>query len=333
MQKLLVCALLSLLGGQVAVAEERPTLTVYTYDTPAKKVFTPELKARFEQQCQCTLALVSLGEPGNMLARLALEGKRTQADVVMGIDNNQRAEARRTGLFGTLPASLPASDLPVAWQDDTLMPIDWGWFAFVYDRERLKTPPTSLDGLINSDLRVVIEDPRTSTPGLGLLLWMKSVYGDKSDQAWKRLSTHLVTATRSWTEAYGLFLRGEADVVLSYSTSPAYHIEKEHSDRYAAMPMNEGHYLQVELAGKMASSPHQKEADAFLQFMTTPEVQTRLMLANWMYPAYHKTTLAMPDGFKELIVPSHSWMMSDDALLTSRRAWIREWQRALGGKA
>lgn len=333
MQKLLVCALLFLLGGQVAQAEEQPTLTVYTYDTLAKKVLTPELKARFEQQCHCALSLVSFGEPGNILARLALEGKRTQADVVMGIDNNQRAEARRTGLFGTLPPGLPVSDLPVHWQDDTLMPIDWGWFAFVYDRERVQTPPTSLDALINSNLRVVIEDPRTSTPGMGLLLWMKSVYGNNSDAAWKRLSTHLVTATRSWTEAYGLFLRGEADAVLSYSTSPAYHIEKEHNHRYAAMPMSEGHYLQVELAGKMGSSSHQKEADAFLQFMTTPEVQTRLMLANWMYPAYHKETLAMPDGFKGLISPTHSWMMSDDALLTSRRAWIREWQMALGGKA
>lgn len=332
MRTLLVWALLCLLGQQTAMAADRPTLTVYTYDALARKVLTPELTSRFEAECQCTLSLVNLGEPGNMLARLALEGSRTQADVVMGIDNNQRAEAHRTGLLGTLPAQLPASDLPVAWQDTTLMPIDWGWFAFVYDRERLTTPPTSLKALIDSDLRVVIEDPRTSTPGLGLLLWMKSVYGDGADKAWSRFSRHIVTATRSWTEAYGLFLRGEADAVLSYTTSPAYHIEKEHTDRYAAMPMSEGHYLQIELAGKIASSPHQQQADAFLKFMTTPEVQARLVNTNWMYPAYHKDTLTLPAGFNHLVVPEKTLLIDETALLNARRQWIREWQAALGGK-
>ncbi len=35
--------------------------------------------------------------------------------------------------------------------------------------------------------KIVIEDPRTSTPGLGLLLWVKSVYGDKAGDAWGKL--------------------------------------------------------------------------------------------------------------------------------------------------
>ena len=35
-----------------------------------------------------------------------------------------------------------------------------------------------MDELINeTDARIVIQDPRTSTPGLGLLAWMKSIYG------------------------------------------------------------------------------------------------------------------------------------------------------------
>ena len=31
---------------------------------------------------------------------------------------------------------------------------------------------------INTDARIVIQDPRTSTPGLGLLTWMKILYGE-----------------------------------------------------------------------------------------------------------------------------------------------------------
>lgn len=36
-----------------------------------------------------------------------------------------------------------------------------------------------------------------------------------------------VTVTKGWSEAYGLFLKGESDLVLSYTTSPAYHIIAE----------------------------------------------------------------------------------------------------------
>ncbi len=36
-----------------------------------------------------------------------------------------------------------------------------------------------------------------------------------------------VTVTKGWSEAYGLFLKGESDPVLSYTTSPAYHLIEE----------------------------------------------------------------------------------------------------------
>ena len=43
-----------------------------------------------------------------------------------------------------------------------------------------------MDELINStNARIVIQDPRTSTPGLGLLTWMKALYGEKAGDEWK----------------------------------------------------------------------------------------------------------------------------------------------------
>ena len=93
-------------------------------------------------------------------------------------------------------------------------------------------------------------DPRTSTPGLGLVLWMKSVYGDGASEAWKKLSPRILTVTPGWSEAYGLFTKGEAEMVLSYTTSPAYHEIAEGSQRYKAAAFSEGHYMQVEVAGQ-----------------------------------------------------------------------------------
>ena len=70
------------------------------------------------------------------------------------------------------------------------------------------------------DIKVIYQDPRTSTPGQGLMLWMKSVYGDEAPTAWAHLAKKTVTVTKGWSEAYGMFLDGEADMVLSYTTSP-----------------------------------------------------------------------------------------------------------------
>ena len=55
-----------------------------------------------------------------------------------------------------------------------------------------------------------------------------------------------------WSEAYALFTKGEAPMVLSYTTSPAYHVIAENTDRYKAASFAEGHYLQVEVGGIVA---------------------------------------------------------------------------------
>jgi thiamine transport system substrate-binding protein len=136
--------------------------------------------------------------------------------------------------------------LPVDWTDPTFLPYDWSWFAFVYDRTKIDTVPADFEALAASDLKILIEDPRSSTPGLGLLLWVKAAYGDRAAEIWKGLADNIVTVTPGWSEAYGMFLEGEADMVLSYTTSPAYHLIAEGDDSKAAAPFAEGHYLQVE---------------------------------------------------------------------------------------
>ena len=131
------------------------------------------------------------------------------------------------------------------------MPFDYGYFAVVYDSETLKKPPKSLRELVEGDPNrrssSRIRAPRR--PGLGLLLWVKSVYGDEAAAAWAKLKDRVLTVTPGWSEAYGLFTKGEAPMVLSYTTSPAYHIIAEGTDRYRAAAFSEGHYLQVEVGG------------------------------------------------------------------------------------
>ena len=133
--------------------------------------------------------------------------------------------------------------------------------------------------------KIVIQDPRNSTPGLGFLLWMKAVYGDRAPEKWRTLSKRILTVTPGWSEAYGLFTSGEAPMVLSYTTSPAYHMIEEKTERYRAAAFAEGHYLQVELAGRLRASKQPELAARFLQFLVSPEAQAILPTTNWAYPA------------------------------------------------
>ena len=73
-------------------------------------------------------------------------------------------------------------------------------------------------------------------------------------------------------------------MVLSYTTSPAYHIIEEKKTQYAADNFPEGHYLQVEVAGVTAHAPHPELARKFLQFMLSSKFQDVIPETNWMYP-------------------------------------------------
>ncbi|HED2335889.1 thiamine ABC transporter substrate binding subunit [Serratia liquefaciens] len=307
----------------------KPTLTVYTYDSFAADWGPgPAVKKAFEAQCECDLKFVALEDGVSLLNRLRMEGKNSAADVVLGLDNNLLQAAQQTGLFAPSDVDSSKLSVPGGWQDKTFVPYDYGYFAFVYNKEKLKNPPKSLHELVDSsqNWKVIYEDPRTSTPGLGLLLWMQKVYGDQAPAAWQKLAKKTVTVTKGWSEAYGLFLKGEGDLVLSYTTSPAYHLIEEKKDSYAAANFSEGHYLQVEVAGKLKAGKQPELAERFMQFMVSPAFQNAIPTGNWMYPVI-KTSL--PAGFDQMTVPQTALQYSAEDVAKQRSNWIRAWQTAV----
>lgn len=324
-KKLLPCLLL--VAAPVLAA--KPVLTVYTYDSfSADWGPGPAIKKAFEADCGCELKYVPLEDGVSLLNRLRMEGKNSPADVVVGLDNNLLQAAEQTGLFAKPAATTAKLAIPGGWNNSTFVPYDYGYFAFVYNKDKLKNPPKSLDELVNSPQpwKIIYEDPRTSTPGLGLLLWVQKVYGDKAPQAWQKLAKKTVTVTKGWTEAYGLFLKGESDLVLSYTTSPAYHIIEEKKDNYAAANFSEGHYLQVEVAGQLAGSKQPQLAAKFMQFVTTAGFQNAIPGGNWMYPVV-KTPL--PAGYDQLTVPAIALQYSAKMVAENRSKWVQAWQNAV----
>lgn len=319
---------ITLLFSNSAVVASDKTLTVYTYES-----FTSEwgpgpiVKKAFEAQCDCTLQFVPLDSSAGILSRVQLEGKNTKADVVLGLDTNLMAMAEDTGLLAASNVDTNAVMLPIKWESEIFVPFDYGYFAFVYDTEALAKPPASLEELVDApdDLKIIIQDPRTSTPGLGLLLWVKSVYGDKAADAWKKLQPKILTVTKGWSEAYfSLFLNGEAPMVLSYSTSPAYHMAIDKTERYQAAAFSEGHYLQVEVAALLESSKNKALGREFLQFMLSKDFQTALPLTNVMYPSTDIGD-ALPAEFNKLIQPESVLLIDSAEIRDHRKQWINEW--------
>jgi len=319
---------LALLPMATLAHAETPVLNVLTYDSfTAEWGPGPAIEKGFEATCGCDLKFIAAGDGAAILARMKLEGANSTNDVVVGLDTSLTQAARATGLMARHDLKL-ANDLPVPFADPDFVPYDWGWFAFVYDNTKLTTPPTSFQELADSDLKVVIEDPRSSTPGLGLVMWVKAAYGDKAGAIWQGLADNIVTVTPSWDQAYGLFLKGEADMVLSYTTSPAYHLIAEKDASKSAAPFTEGHYMQVEVAGLLASSRQPELGRAFLTYLASDAAQAVLPQTNWMYPA--KTPAAgLPAGFDTLIKPAKSLLFTDVEAEGLRQAAVEEWQTSL----
>ncbi|TOG54132.1 thiamine ABC transporter substrate binding subunit [Vibrio parahaemolyticus] len=305
------------------------TLTIYTYDSFAADWGPgPKIEQAFEAKCGCDVNFVALDDGVSILNRLRLEGGNSKADIVLGLDNNLMAEAKKTGLLTEHNVDTANTVLPNGWSDTTFVPYDYGYFAFVYNKEKLANPPKSMKELVETrdDLKVIYQDPRTSTPGQGLMLWMKSIYGDDVTQAWQKLASKTVTVTKGWSEAYSMFLNGESDLVLSYTTSPAYHLIAENDSKFATANFSEGHYMQVEVAAKVKGSKNSELADKFMNFILSDEFQSAMPTGNWMYPVID---VELPKGFETLSVPSKSLSFSADEVAKMRKSWIREWQSAL----
>lgn len=285
----------------------------------------PAIKAAFEEECGCEIEYVT----GDLIPRLKLEGERTRADVVIGISSDVVAQARETGLFAPHGQDVSLLTLPVEWTNDTFLPFNWSYTAFIYDNTKIENPPTSFEELVNSDEEwsIAIQDPRTSVSGLAMVLWGHEAFGDKAQEAWEKLAPKVDVITQGWSEAYGLFTDGEVDMVLSYTTSPAYHIIAEEDDTKSAAIFEEGHYMLVEMAAKVAQTDQPELADAFMGFILDENFQSLIPTANWSYPSALPES-EWPKAFSQLNYPSKALYLTEQEAAATRDEAIAEWRDA-----
>ncbi|MGC9529632.1 MAG: thiamine ABC transporter substrate-binding protein [Candidatus Bipolaricaulaceae bacterium] len=330
----------ALFVAQVATGAE---LVVYTYDSFVSWGPAQAIERVFEAAHPgVDLVWVAPGDSSEMLARLIAEQQAggTEADVFLGIADVELPRALARGALQTYDARLVPNlaDVPADLMfDDTghAIPFDHGYVTFVYDAQALprELVPRTLEDLTRPELRgkIILEDPRTSSPGLSFLLWTVAHFGEEGwADFWRALLPNVLTVTKGWSEAYQMFEAGEAPIVLSYSTDTAYSYLASGSVRYQVVTPGGEAFRQVEGMALVAGTDQPALAHAFLNLVLSKDIQERIPTSQWMFPA--SAAAELPEAFREhAVVPDRAVSLPPDYVAEHLESWLNRWQQVLVG--
>jgi len=329
-----------------ALAQAETTLIVYSYDSLVSKNSWGEQVARgFEKKMRGTktpvrVKLVSVGEGAQILSRLKLDQKRGKniAHIVWGIDPETFGQLKNELDEIQIPKDFPVRKelaglkLPVGF-----VPFDFGIYAFIQDTENLPLDqaPQDWGDLISPRFKkkILLEDPRTSTPGLAWVLASETAFGKNEVLLyWKSLQANWLTLSPSWSQAYALFLKKQAPLVWSYVTSQAYHQELgDKTNRYHAVLFTSGQPIQVEGISILKSAADFEKvkplAQAFVNHVVSKESQSSLPKMQWMFPV--RSDVVLPGSFKNLPQPKSLYSIFDSLGNDGRKEVLKRWNEAL----
>ncbi|MBI3962648.1 MAG: thiamine ABC transporter substrate-binding protein, partial [Deinococcus sp.] len=299
--------------------------------------------AEFEAANNARVEIFQPGDSLQILNRAILEKGNPSADVLFGVDNATVVRGLAAGIF--LPyQSRELANVPAQFQfdpSDSVTPVDYGYIALNYHQEGLAQrglpPPQSLSDLAQPEYRgtLVVEDPRTSTPGLGFMLATIATFGEEGPYTWRHywrdLRQNDLVVTESWSPAYfsefSLY-GGDRPVVVSYNTSPPY--EGLTRDPLAPSPtqallVDLASFAQIESVGILAGTQQLALAQRFVDFMLSKEFQTVFSAANVVCPV---SILATPAPF--CATASVPQVAANAVLDTARIAanldrWLDQW--------
>jgi thiamine transport system substrate-binding protein len=259
----------------------------------------PEVARLFHEATGLTVEFHDGGDAGLLLKKLQM----FPSDVVLGLDQWTLDLARKqfTWLDMNQVVTVEMSHDFISefqrWRAPEFIPIDWAPMAFVFRKSSGFQPPHSLDELLDERFRnqISLQDPRTSSPGLQFLFWVLDEKGIEGGFDYlKRLKPNLRAVSPSWSTAYGLFTNGQAQLVLSYVTSPVYHWTEESNELYQATVFSSGHPVQIEYAAIPKDCVNCEGGEMFVRFLLKPEIQKLIMSRNFMLPVVRDVTLNTP---------------------------------------
>ena len=320
-----------LLSGTWCYGEVTKPLTVYTYSSFPTPLIE-DIRDHFQKNFGVKVEFKSYSDTGPLFNQLIQEKQNPVADFVIGLDNNYLVKAVHDDLFQPYRPKAAAQIKPefIFDRQFRLTPFDYGYIVFNYDREKLGRIPHSYKDLLDSYYKgkIIIENPQTSSPGQIFLLTTVALYGEKGYlDYWRALKKNLLTIAPGWDEAYGIYTNGEAPIVLSYGTSPVYHLLHDHTERYQALVLDGSAYAQIEGMGVVKGSPNSQSAKALADYILTPEFQSLIPENQYMYPARRDVTL--PPSFRIAAQAKKILNLPAEKVDHNLERWLNQWEKVI----
>jgi thiamine transport system substrate-binding protein len=297
---------------------QRKEVVLLAYDS-----FTPEdgIFDAFTQDTGYTVTVVTGGDSGAVISKAILTAGNPEGDVLWGVDNTSLSRVNNADVFASYDEVNTG---------DICINIDTQWFA-----SRNLPTPTTLEDLVRPDYKdlLVVQDPVSSSPGLGFLLGTIAHFGDDAwPKYWESLTKNGVLVVPDWTTAYytnfsGSSGNGDRPLVVSYGSSPP--AEVVFSDPPIDTPptsvMESSCFRQIEYVGALRGARNSAGATALVKYLLDIEFQESMPLTLFVYPINPDARL--PEVFmKFALQPTNPLTLAPDVIADNRDMWLETWR-------
>ena len=310
-------ALVAACGSKVmAPAPTEVVLVAYDAFTPEEGIFDD-----FTKNTGVTVKVVTAGDTGTMVSKAILTAGTPEGDVMWGIDNTFLSRAQK--------ANVLTNYMPVD-EGDICVNYDKNWFA-----SRNIPLPRSFEDLAKPTYKnlLVVQDPTTSSPGLGFLLGTIAHFGEeKWEVYWASLVQNNVKVVSDWTSAYtvefsGSSGKGKYPLVVSYGSSPPAEV------LYSATPIDEPPtgviegtcFRQTEYVGVLRGTKNEEIAQKLVDYLLDTKFQESMPLTLFVFPVNPNAQL--PKLFTDFAVrPETPLTLAPSDIEKNRDTWIDSWR-------
>lgn len=285
--------------------------------------FTPEdgIFDDFTTETGYSVKVVSGGDSGAVISKAILASGNPEGDVLWGVDNTSLSRALDADVFDSYKEVNTG---------DICINVDNEWFA-----SRDIPSPSTLEDLIRPEYKnlLVVQDPVSSSPGLGFLLATVAHFGeDNWTQYWNSLQDNGVLVAPDWTTAYytnfsGSSGKGDRPLVVSYGSSPP--AEVVFSDPPVDAPptsvMETSCFRQIEYVGVLRGTQNTEGAAALVEYLLATKFQESMPLTLFVFPV--NLDAQLPQVFAQFAVrPETPLTLSPDVIADNRDTWLEKWR-------
>ena len=316
-----------------AVFVQGSELVIYSYDSFGQTLMEM-MEKHMAKEYNAKVKFVLFEDTGAMYTRLLMEKGKPVADMVIGLDEIYLIDAKKDDVFEAYKpkdADKIRPDLVFA-KDFYMVPFDYGFITFNYDSKNLPKVPKTHQDLLKSEYakKIVIPNPMTSSPGQAFLLSTIALFGeDNYLNYWQELKKNILVMPSSWSIAYGIYTNGEAPIVLSYGSSPVYHLVYDKTDRYQALVLDNTAWAQIEGAGIVKGTKNRTLARAAMDYLISVPLQEALTESQFMYPARNDAKL--PESFAIAVKAPEilNSKLSLEKIYNNLDKWLKDWEKVM----